>query len=66
MSHPLPNFKEEQSAKIPALTLLTNLKYTFVPPAKCNEVRGNLSTVIHPRANASDEYQFKSSKRETV
>lgn len=35
------NFKEEFSAKIPALTLLTNLGYEFIPPAKCEALRGN-------------------------
>lgn len=44
----LPNFREEQSAKIPALTLLTNLGYQFIPPSECVLKRGNLSTVILP------------------
>ncbi len=44
----LANFKEEQSAKIPALTLLTNLGYEFIPPSDCTVVRGNLSSVILP------------------
>ncbi|WP_447041253.1 type I restriction endonuclease subunit R [Vibrio parahaemolyticus] len=44
----LPNFREEQSAKIPALTLLTNLGYQFIPPSECMVKRGNLSTVILP------------------
>lgn len=42
----IPNFREEQSAKIPALTLLTNLGYQFIPPNECVVKRGNLSTVI--------------------
>ncbi|HCM0863990.1 TPA: type I restriction endonuclease subunit R [Vibrio parahaemolyticus] len=42
----IPNFREEQSAKIPALTLLTNLGYQFIPPSECVVKRGNLSTVI--------------------
>lgn len=46
MSGNLPNFREEQSAKIPALTLLTNLGYQFIPPSECVVKRGNLSTVI--------------------
>jgi type I restriction enzyme R subunit len=37
------NFNEEFSAKLPALTLLTNLGYTFIPPAECETLRGNLS-----------------------
>ncbi|RZR40979.1 type I restriction endonuclease subunit R [Vibrio vulnificus] len=44
----LPNFREEQSAKIPALTLLTNLGYKFIPPSECLVQRGSLSTVILP------------------
>ncbi|MGY0627260.1 MAG: type I restriction endonuclease subunit R, partial [Paraglaciecola chathamensis] len=35
------NFQEEFSAKIPALTLLTNLGYTFIPPSECESLRGN-------------------------
>ena len=48
MTQPLPNFKEEQSAKIPALTLLTNLGYHFISPTECLAQRGKLSTVILP------------------
>jgi len=44
----LPNFREEQSAKIPALTLLTNLGYQFIPPTACTAQRGRLSRVILP------------------
>ncbi|APE05012.1 DEAD/DEAH box helicase [Alteromonas sp. RW2A1] len=35
------SFQEEFSAKIPALTLLTNLGYTFIPPSECEALRGN-------------------------
>ncbi len=35
------SFCEEFSAKIPALTLLTNLGYTFIPPNECEALRGN-------------------------
>ncbi len=48
MNSNLPNFREEQSAKIPALTLLTNLGYQFIPPSECVVKRGSLSTVILP------------------
>ena len=34
-------FQEEFSAKIPALTLLTNLGYAFIPPSECEALRGN-------------------------
>lgn len=47
--HHTPNFKEEQSAKIPALTLLTNLGYQFIPPSECMVMRGNKTTVILPQ-----------------
>ncbi|HIF9256799.1 TPA: type I restriction endonuclease subunit R [Photobacterium damselae] len=50
MTNPhLPNFKEEQSAKIPALTLLTSLGYQFIPPRECMVMRGNKTTVILPQ-----------------
>ena len=41
MTQPLPNFKEEFSAKIPALTLLTNLGYQFISPDQCASMRGS-------------------------
>ncbi|EIO3939498.1 type I restriction endonuclease subunit R [Vibrio vulnificus] len=48
MSQPLPNFREEFSAKIPALALLTHLGYQFIPPSDCLAMRGRLSSVILP------------------
>ena len=36
-----PDYKEEVSAKIPAMALLTNLGYTFIPPSECEVLRGN-------------------------
>ncbi len=48
MSQPLPNFREEFSAKIPALALLTHLGYQFIPPSDCLAIRGRLSSVILP------------------
>ena len=44
----VPNFQEEHSTKIPALTLLTNLGYEFIPPEQCLVWRGKLSSVILP------------------
>lgn len=41
MDKQTPNFQEEFSAKIPALTLLTNLGYTFITPSECEALRGN-------------------------
>lgn len=47
MSSPhVPNFREEFSAKIPALTLLTNLGYQFIPPSNCLAMRGSMSNVV--------------------
>ncbi|WP_299022185.1 type I restriction endonuclease subunit R [uncultured Photobacterium sp.] len=48
MSEAIPNFREEQSAKIPALTLLAKLGYTFIPPSECLVKRGSQSVVILP------------------
>jgi len=48
MNSNLPNFREEQSAKIPALALLTSLGFEFIPPSECLVKRGSLSTVILP------------------
>ncbi|MGB0833917.1 MAG: type I restriction endonuclease subunit R [Psychrobium sp.] len=44
MNNDIANFKEEFSAKIPALTLLSKLGYSFVPPNGCEAVRGNSVT----------------------
>ncbi|MFB2687265.1 type I restriction endonuclease subunit R [Shewanella mangrovisoli] len=44
----IANFTEEFSAKIPALTLLANLGYQFIPPAECLAMRGRMSSVILP------------------
>ena len=41
MTQSTVNFREEISAKIPALTLLTNLGYQFIPPNECEALRGN-------------------------
>ena len=40
-SNNVANFKEEFSAKIPALTLLSTLGYQFIPPSQCEKLRGN-------------------------
>lgn len=42
MNH-IANFKEEFSAKIPALTMLSKLGYEFIPPSQCELLRGNLN-----------------------
>ena len=41
MSNGSVSFQEEFSAKIPALSLLTNLGYVFIPPSECEAQRGN-------------------------
>lgn len=40
MSKPTPKFQEEYSAKLPALTLLTQLGWTFLPPDQALAARG--------------------------
>ncbi|GAA0246462.1 uncharacterized protein MP3633_3112 [Marinomonas primoryensis] len=42
------NTNEEHSSKIPALTLLSNLGYEFIPPSACLAQRGKSSVVILP------------------
>ncbi len=46
MSQPIAKFHEEVSAKIPALTLLTNLGYVFIPPEQAAQMRDSLSSVV--------------------
>lgn len=46
-----PNFAEEFSSKIPALTLLTSLGYQFIPPSQCNAMRSNKLLVNQANAN---------------
>ncbi|MEP7729281.1 type I restriction endonuclease subunit R [Marinomonas primoryensis] len=43
------NTNEEHSSKIPALTLLSNLGYEFIPPSACLAQRGKSSVVILPQ-----------------
>ncbi|AWY02030.1 DEAD/DEAH box helicase [Marinomonas primoryensis] len=43
------NTNEEHSSKIPALTLLSNLGYEFIPPSACLMQRGKTSVVILPK-----------------
>ena len=44
MVEQLADFREESSAKIPALTLLSNLGYTFIPPNECEQFRRKLNS----------------------
>ncbi|MCU7940205.1 MAG: HsdR family type I site-specific deoxyribonuclease [gamma proteobacterium symbiont of Bathyaustriella thionipta] len=46
MQNFIPKFQEEYSAKLPALTLLTNLGYTFIPPAEYEAMRGNKASQV--------------------
>ena len=46
MTQPIAKFHEEVSAKIPALTLLTNLGYEFIPPAEMAAMRDSQSSVV--------------------
>ena len=51
------NFKEEFSSKIPALTLLTNLGYQFIPPSECEALRGNTSLTTKSAADKKSTHQ---------
>ncbi|MEZ9235550.1 type I restriction endonuclease subunit R [Shewanella sp. 10N.286.52.A9] len=51
------NFKEEFSSKIPALTLLTNLGYQFIPPSECEALRGNPSLTTKSAADKKSTHQ---------
>ena len=46
MNNSIANFKEEFSSKIPALALLSSLNYKFIPPAKCEVLRGNADAEV--------------------
>ena len=51
------NFKEEFSAKIPALTLLTHLGYQFIPPSECDALRGNTPFETKSTTNKKSTHQ---------
>ncbi|MFK5948723.1 MAG: HsdR family type I site-specific deoxyribonuclease [Methylococcales bacterium] len=57
MSNDIANFKEEFSSKIPALTLLTNLGYQFIPPSECEALRGNTSLTTKSAADKKSTHQ---------
>jgi type I restriction enzyme R subunit len=57
MNNKIANFKEEFSAKIPALTLLTNLGYDFIPPSECEALRGNAYVTTHGSADKKSTHQ---------
>lgn len=42
MPQKIANFREEASSKLPALTLISNLGYTFIPPSECEKFRSSL------------------------
>ena len=48
MSSQLADFREEQSAKLPALSLLNSLGYEFISPKECLLQRGSLSAATLP------------------
>ena len=43
---PIPKFQEEYSAKIPALALLSNLGWQFLPPEQTLKLRGEKTDVV--------------------
>jgi type I restriction enzyme, R subunit len=57
MTQTTVNFREEFSAKIPALTLLTNLGYQFIPPSECEALRGNPSLTTKSGADKKSTHQ---------
>jgi type I restriction enzyme R subunit len=57
MTQTTVNFREEFSAKIPALTLLTNLGYQFIPPNECEALRGNTSLTTKSVADKKSTHQ---------
>ena len=57
MTQTTVNFREEFSAKIPALTLLTNLGYQFIPPSECEALRGNKSLTTKGAADMKSTHQ---------
>ncbi|MGL4225723.1 MAG: hypothetical protein ACRCSE_11460 [Vibrio sp.] len=52
----VPNFREEFSAKIPALTLLTHLGDQFIPPSDClvMRVQNDDQLMLFSESNTSD------------
>ena len=53
MVNKVANFKEEFSAKIPALTLLSTLGYQFIPPSQCEKLRGNSAALLQDKKTSS-------------
>lgn len=46
MTHHIPKFQEEFSAKLPALTLLCNLGWSFLSPEQANAARDHKADVV--------------------
>ena len=44
--HPTPKFQEEYSAKIPALLLLANLGWRYLPPSEALALRGGDKSAV--------------------
>lgn len=57
MSHPPPKFQEEYSAKIPALALLCNLGWTFLPPEAALAARNGKTAEVVLRGVLRAELQ---------
>src|SRR5690606_30183200 len=59
MTNPSINFKEEFSAKIPALTLLVNLGYRYLSPEECLKLRSprgsRVQTPAYSVTNSSNQ-----------
>ena len=67
MTHGVVDFREEHSAKLPALTVLCALGYEYLPPARCTEMRGGTRQVILPQVLrevlAARRYSFQGQAR---
>ncbi len=48
MAQSIADFREEASSKLPALSLLTNLGYTFIPPRECETLRSKNQVILEP------------------
>lgn len=54
-NEPNINFKEEFSAKIPALTLLMNLGYRYLSPEECLQLRSPKGARVQTPANSTNQ-----------
>ena len=63
---PIANFREEFSAKLPALTLLTTLGYQFIPPSQCEKLRGNAGAALSQNKQEKPNKQARKSTSQVM